>query len=89
MPDLLTAARLELFAFGRDECRLRASSAGKVDPALAGRVQPLPGLFRADLLLTGVSYSNGSSMRGFPFTLGHFATRVAAWTIWRTATAWP
>ena len=66
MPDRLTAARLELFAFGRDEYRLRASSAGRsilllpiefsrcleISDAAGGT----PRLFRADLLLTGVLF---------------------------------
>lgn len=66
MPDLLTPARLELFAVGRDEYRVRASSAGKsmlilpiefsrclkISDAAAGT----PRLFRADLLLTGIRF---------------------------------
>ena len=55
---------------------------------LADAAAGTPGLFRADLLLTGVC-SNGSSTPDFPFTTDHFTTRVAASTIWHTAIAWP
>jgi hypothetical protein len=66
MPDLLTPASLELFALGRDQYRLQASSGGrsililpiefsrclKITDAAGGT----PRLFRADLLLTGVLF---------------------------------
>jgi hypothetical protein len=66
MPDLLTPASLELFAFGRDHYRLRASSAGRsilILPLEFSRCLKIvdatggtPRLFRADLLLTGVLF---------------------------------
>src|SRR5262249_50776739 len=63
MPDLLTSASLELFALGRHQYRLRASSAGRsilILPIefsrclkIADAAGGMPRLFRADLLLTG------------------------------------
>jgi hypothetical protein len=66
VPDLLTPASLELFAFGREQYRLRASSAGRsilILPIEFSRCLKIsdvaggtPHLFRADLLLTGVLF---------------------------------